>query len=141
MSSKWIEESEYKSSCCRCHQVIEQGQRIYWVRSGTVMCELCGSIAEHEEPEVGDVEGGVLKNLDSLPVEAGEGVIAKMMIFTARRIDSGDVADRDVTGLLKELRQMFAQLKLDYPPEPEEDDTEKSRKRRERLLAKGDFEL
>lgn len=140
MPAKWIEESNRKDSCARCHAVIEQGQRIYWLRRGTVLCELCGSIAEHEQPEIGEVESGVLKDLGRLPDEAAEGTLAKLMLHTARRIDHGDVADRDIASLLKELRQMASQLKLDFPPEPEEDDTEKSRKRRERMLMMDDYD-
>jgi len=82
----------------------------------------------------------VLKDLDELPGEAAERTLAKLMLHTARRIDNGDVADRDIASLLKELRQMSSQLKLDFPPEPEEDDTEKSRKRRERMLMMDDYD-
>jgi SpoVK/Ycf46/Vps4 family AAA+-type ATPase len=104
------------------------------------LCELCGSIAEHEEPETGEVESGVLADLATLPPEASDRTIAKMMIAMARRIDYGDVADRDVAPITKEIRQMYAQLKLDYPPEPEEDDTERTRRRREKMLMMDDYE-
>jgi hypothetical protein len=91
-------------------------------------------MAEHEEPEVGEVEAGVLADLAALPPEASERAIAKLAIHNARRIDNGDVADRDIAPLYKELRQMISQLKLDYPPEPDDDATQTSRKRRETLL-------
>jgi hypothetical protein len=114
--------------------VIEAGQRIWYVRRGTVLCELDGAVAEHDEPEVGDVHTGVLEDLKDLPDEASERTLAKTMIYIAKAIDRGEVSDRDVAPLLKELRQMLVQLKDQFPPEPEDDETEKKRKRRERLL-------
>lgn len=134
MAAKWIDAAERNTSCQRCHAPITVGQRFYWLRRGTYLCELCGLMAEHEEPEVGEVEAGVLEDLKALPDEAAERAIAKLALNNARRIDNGDVADRDIAPLYKELRQMISQLKLDYPPEPEDDATEKSRKRRERML-------
>jgi hypothetical protein len=132
--ARWIEESERNTSCSRCHAQIPAGSRFYYLRRGTYLCELCGSIAEHEQPEVGEIESGVLEDLAVLPEEASKGTIAKMMIAMARRIDNGDVADRDVAPITKEIRQMYSQLKIDFPPQPEDDETEKRRKRRERLL-------
>lgn len=139
--SKWIEEAERKTSCARCQARIEVGQRFYWLRRGTNLCELCGSIAEHEEPEVGEIESGVLEDLKQLPPEASDRTIAKLMLSTAKKIDNGDVADRDVAPLIKELRTLLVQLKDQFPPEPEDDETERARKRRERRLVIGtDFE-
>lgn len=132
--SRWIESADKPTSCARCKARIETGQRFYYLRRGTYLCELDGSIAEHEQPEVGEVESGVLEELDQFPPEASRGVLAKLMLKTARLIDSGEVADRDIAPLLKEQRTQFAQLKNDYPPAQEDDDTEKTRKRRERLL-------
>ena len=132
--SKWIESADRATSCARCHARIEVGQRFWYQRRGTYLCELCGSIAEHEVPEVGDVESGVLEDLDLLPEEASKGTIARLMIKTARLIDSGEVADRDIAPLLKEQRTQLAQLKDQYPPAQEDDETEKKRKRREKLL-------
>lgn len=137
MTAKWIEESERKGSCSRCKVILEVGQRIYWLRRGTVLCELCGSIAEHEEPEVGEIESGVLEDLKQMPPEAADRSIARLMISMARRIDCGDVADRDVAPLVKELRTMLIQLMDIYPAEPEDDETEQARKRREKRLLMG----
>lgn len=138
---KWIEEAERKLTCARCHARVEEGQRFWYARKGVYYCELCGSIAEHEEPEVGEHESGVLEDLKQLPPEAADRTLAKTMLMLARRIDSGDVADRDYPAMIQQLRQLLGQLKLDYPPEPEDDDTEKSRKKREAYLrATGDFE-
>jgi hypothetical protein len=134
MAARWIEEAERKTSCSRCKARIETGQRFYYLRRGVHLCELCGSGAEHEEPEVGEIESGVLEDLKQLPPEATDRTIARLMINTARRIDCGDVADRDIAPLLKELRQMLSQLKDDYPAEPDDDDTEERRKRRQRRL-------
>lgn len=136
----WYEESKYKAQCGRCKAVLEVGTRVYQQRKGVYLCELCGSIAEHEEPEVGDVESGVIEDLKQLPNEASDRTLARSMIKTARLIDSGEVADRDIAPLLKELRTQLMQLQLAYPPEPEDDDTEKARKRREtRLLMGGEL--
>jgi hypothetical protein len=132
--ARWIEEANKKTSCARCHAVIEVGQRFYYLRRGTYLCEMDGSMAEHEEPEVGEVESGVLEDLDKLPGEAANGTIAKLMLKTARLIDSGEVADRDIAPLLKESRTQLAQLQILYPPAQEDDDTQKSRKRREQML-------
>lgn len=140
MAARWIEEAERKTSCARCKARVEIGQRFYYLRKGTHLCELCGSVAEHEEPEVGEVESGVLEDLKQLPPEASDRTIAKMMIVTAQRIDNGDVADRDIAPLLKEIRQMLGQMRDDYPAEPEDDDTEAKRKRRQqRLLMDGEL--
>ena len=134
MPAKWIENADRNTSCSRCRAQIFAGSRFYFLRRGTYLCELCGSLAEHEPPETGKIEAGVLEDLEKLPDEASKGTIAQMMLAMARRIDNGDVADRDVAPITKEIRQMHSQLKLDYPPEPEDDETEKRRKRRERLL-------
>jgi hypothetical protein len=132
--AKWIESADRVTSCARCKARIEIGQRFYYLRRGTYLCEMDGSIAEHDEPEIGSIESGVMEDLSALPEDASKGTIAQMMIAMARRIDNGDVADRDVAPITKEIRQMHSQLKLDFPPEPEDDETEKRRKRRERLL-------
>lgn len=137
MAAKWIEESERKGSCSRCHASWDVGTRFYWLRRGTYLCELCGSIAEHEEPEIGDTESGVLKELEQMPPEASDGALAKLMLGLARRIDTGDVADRDYGSLVKELRTMVIQIRDQYPAEPEDDETERTRKRREQRLLMG----
>ena len=130
----WYEEANRKSLCARCKGPIDIGQRVYQQRKGVYLCELDGSIAEHEDPEVGEIEAGVLEDLDKLPDEASRGTIARLMISTARKIDYGDVADRDVAPLIKELRTLLIQLKDQFPPAPEDDETEKARKRREARL-------
>jgi hypothetical protein len=138
---KWIEAADRKTSCARCHAVIEVGQRFWFQRRGTYFCELDGSLAEHEEPEVGEHESGVLEDLKQLPPEASDRTLAKAMIGIAKRLDSGDVADRDLAPLILQIRALLTQLRDLYPPEPEDDDTEKARKRRERRLVRdGDFD-
>jgi len=132
--SRWIEQADRLTSCARCHARIEIGQRFYYLRRGTYLCEMDGSIAEHEEPEVGEVESGVLEDLDQLPPEASRRTLAKTMIKTARLIDSGEVADRDIAPLILQLRTTLRQLQDQFPPAQEDDETEKARKRRERML-------
>lgn len=132
--ARWIESADRLTSCARCHARIEVGQRFYYLRRGTYLCEMDGSLAEHEEPEVGEVESGVLEDLNLLPEEASSRTLAKVMLKTAKLIDSGEVADRDIAPLLLQLRATLKQLQDDFPPAQEDDDTEKTRKRRERLL-------
>jgi hypothetical protein len=132
--ARWIESADRPASCARCRRPIDIGHRFYYLRRGTYLCELDGSLAEHEEPEVGPVESGVLEDLDKLPEEASKGTIAQLMLKTARLIDSGEVADRDIAPLLKESRTQLAQLKNDYPPAQEDDETEKARNRRAKFL-------
>lgn len=134
----WYEEAHRKSRCARCPRMVEEGQRIYMQRRGVYLCEPCGSVAEHEEPEVGDVESGVLEDLKQLPPEAAGRTLAKMMIVNAKRIDMGDVADRDIAGLEKEMRTQLLQLQMQFPAEPEDDETEQARKRRERRIVMDD---
>lgn len=132
--SKWIEESEHKGSCVRCHESIDKGARIYWVRRGVVMCELCGSLAEHEEPEVGYIERGVLNDLAHLPEEASDTTLAQTTLYMARAMDRNEVAPRDVAPYNKEMRQNIAALKEMYPSEGEDDITDQSRSKREKFL-------
>lgn len=131
---RWIEEANKLTSCARCHARIEIGKRFYYLRRGTYLCEMDGSLAEHEEPEVGEVESGVLEDLDQLPDEASARTLAKTLLKTARLIDSGEVADRDIAPLILQLRTTLKQLQDQFPPAQEDDDTEKKRKRREKLL-------
>jgi recombinational DNA repair protein (RecF pathway) len=132
--ARWIEQADRLTSCARCHARIEVGQRFYYLRRGTYLCEMDGSLAEHEVPEVGEVESGVLEDLDLLPPEASKRTLAKLLIKTARLIDSGEVADRDVAPLILQQRATLKQLQDDFPPAQEDDDTEKTRKRIEKLL-------
>lgn len=134
MAGRWIEEAERPLSCARCKARIETGQRFFYARRGVYMCELDGSLAEHEEPEVGRQEAGVLSDIARLPPEAAGGTLAEAMLFLARRIDNGEVADRDISPMVKELRQMLMQLKGEFPPGDEDDDTTQARKRRERMM-------
>lgn len=141
MAGRWIEEAERRVSCARCKARVEPGQRFWYARRGTYMCELCGSMAEHEEPEVGEHESGALEDLKRLPPDAAGGTLAKLMIGLARKLDSTDTADRDYPVMTKELRQVLVQLRDQFPPEEEDDDTAKARKRRVRMMMlNGDYD-
>lgn len=137
--ARWIEESERKTNCARCKSVIEQGERFYYQKRGTYLCELCGSLAEGEEPEVGEMEQSVLEDLRGLPDEAGRSSLGQSMIHIARQLDNGDVATRDTPAYVKELRQNLAALKTLYPPVGDDDGTDQARKSREAILG-GEFE-
>lgn len=137
----WYEEATRKSQCARCKQIIEAGQRIYQVRKGVYLCEMDGSIAEYEEPEVGDIESGVLEDLKQLPPEASGRTLAQLLISTVKRLDGNDVADRDAAPLIKEVRTILVQLKDQFPSDPEDDDTTKKREARERrMLMEGELD-
>lgn len=131
---KWLQANR-KGTCASCRKPIEQGDQLWMKRKGHCLCELCGSIAEHEpEPEAGPMERGVVKDLEQFPPDAAETVIAQAMISFARQLDLGEVASRDQPAYFKELRQAILQLRLVFPPAPEADDTEQARSRRERRL-------
>lgn len=137
MTAKWIEEADRKTSCNKCGEPIKIGQRFYWLRRGTYYCELCGSEVEMDGPEVGKNEAGALGELSSMPAEAAEGALGVLLLDQARRIDGGDVADRDYPAMVQQYRQTLLQLRDQFPPAPEEDDTTKKRKARERRLLMG----
>jgi hypothetical protein len=132
--SKWIEESEHRGECARCREGIGKGQRIYWVRRGVVMCELCGSLAEHEVPETGAIERGVLTDLGTLADEASETALAQTTLYMARALDRNEVAPRDVAPYNKEMRQNITALKDTYAETGDDDATDLSRSKRDKFL-------
>jgi hypothetical protein len=131
---KWIEESDYKASCVQCHTEIARGTRFYWKRKGVYLCELCGSLAEHEEPEVGRNEQGVLNDLAMMPDEAAESTEAQMTLYMARSIDRSEVAPRDIAPLNLQMRQNLDALRARFPETGEEDITNVSRSARDKFL-------
>lgn len=131
---KWIEESDYKASCVQCHTEISRGTRFYWKRKGVYLCELCGSLAEHEEPEVGDNEQGVISDLEKMPAEAAESTEAQMTLYMARQIDNSEVAPRDVPAMNLQMRQNLEALRARFPDAGEEDITNTSRSARDKFL-------
>lgn len=131
---KWIEESDYKSSCVQCHAEISKGSRFWWKRKGVYLCELCGSLAEHEEPSVGGNERGVLSDLGKLPDEATESTEAQMTLYMARQIDNSEVAPRDVPAMNLQMRQNLDALRARFPDAGEEDVTNEARSARDAFL-------
>ena len=130
----WFEASR-DGSCGRCRKPVAKGSQLYARRKGVYLCELCGSIAEHEpEPDAGPIEQGVLRDLRQFPAEAAGTVIAQALLSFARQLDEGDVSSRDQPSYLKEIRQGLLQLRLAWPAAPEADETEAVRSRRERRL-------
>lgn len=130
----WFE-ARRAGTCSACKKPVAIGDQLYAKRKGTYLCELCGSIAEHEpEPEAGPIERGALKDLEQFPQEAADSAIAQAMISFARQMDLGEVSPRDQPAYLKELRQGLLQLRLAFPAAPEADETELVRSRRERRL-------
>lgn len=132
---KWIEEAERGITCQRCKTKVPKGERFWYQRKGVYYCELCGSLAEHEVPEAGKMERGVLKDFSSLPEEAAESTLGESMLYMARQLDSGDVAPRDVPPYMNQLRQNMDALRLMYPPTGEDDVTDQARNRRDAFLA------
>ena len=130
----WFEASR-AGSCGRCRKPVAKGDQLYARRKGVYLCELCGSIAEHEpEPDAGPIEQGVIKDLEQFPADAGSSVIAQAMLSFARQLDQGDVTPRDQPSYFKEIRQGLLQLRMAYPAAPEADETQAARARRERRL-------
>lgn len=132
--SKWIEEADRKTSCAKCKAKIEIGERFYYKSRGVYYCELCGSLAEHEEPQVGDIEQGVLNDLAQLPEEAAGTSTAQNTLYIARQIDMGDVAPRDLAPLNKEMRQNISELRERFPDADDEDVTDQARSKRDKFL-------
>jgi hypothetical protein len=75
------------------------------------------------------MEASVTESLKEFPPEAGGTALAQSMIHLARLLDHDEVNPRDVPNFHKEIRQTIAQLKMEYPPEPEDDVTAKAQKR------------
>ncbi len=126
--------------CYQCERPFDKDEQIYLRPRGVVLCELCGSAAEHEDRQsIGEVEQGVLNDLGKLPSEASETVIAAALLDLARDIDSGFVQPRDKASYNKELRQHLAALRDLYPPKGEADGTDKVQERWETSLG-GQFE-
>jgi hypothetical protein len=136
---KWIEEAERGITCVKCKSKVAKGDRFWYHRKGVYMCELCGSMAEHEEPEVGAVEQGVLTDLAEMPDEASGTTLAQITLKMARDIDRDEIQPRDLAPYNKEMRQNIAALKELFPPAGEDDPTDIARKNRERMLGE-DFE-
>lgn len=133
-TSKWIEEADRKTSCSKCKARIEVGERFYYKSRGIYLCELCGSLAEHEEPEVGRIEQGVLNDLSQLPEDASGTTLAQNTLYMARSMDAGDVAPRDIAPFNKEMRQNIAALREMFPDADENDVTDQARSKRDRFL-------
>lgn len=131
---KWIEEADRGITCQRCKAKVPKGERFWYQRKGVYYCELCGSLAEHEEPEVGSQERGVMNDFAKLPPEAAESTLGQSMLYMAKQLDSGDVAPRDVPPYMNQLRQNLDALKMQYPPTGDDDITDQSRSKREMFL-------
>lgn len=129
----WIEATR-KGKCSRCHRDIKPGEQLFIKSRGVYMCELCGSLAEHEVPEVGSIQQGVLADLSALPEEASSTTLAQAMLYMARQIDADEVAPRDVAPLNKELRQNLAALKELFPETSDDDVTDQARSARDKFL-------
>ena len=120
-------------ACSNCGVRITQGTRAYRVRVSTFYCEMCGAEFELKQK---DHEGEILNSVNALLADmdpkAASGVLAATMRFIARRLDSGEVHDRDASPLAREIVANYERLKLEYPP-VELDATQQAKLRIERL--------
>lgn len=122
-------EATKQGKCPRCGRDILPKFTIVKM-AGVWVCHACGTHLE-ENPEIGELEGGVLHDLDKLPEDAAGCSIAKASLRIARIVDSGIVSPRDLAGLIKELRQNRAALMELYPTADDEDPADAARKNRE----------
>jgi hypothetical protein len=125
--------------CGKCRKPTVEGDEIFIKSRGVFMCKDCGEKSEGEEPVAGEMEQSVLDDLSTLPQEAFQSSLAKSMINMARDMDNGEVGAREKPAYIKELRQNYGALKMEFPPAGEDDQTDIVRKNREKMLG-GQFE-
>jgi hypothetical protein len=126
--------SNKAQKCFRCAGQIEPDDKIYRKSAGVYLCSGCGVLAESEPPQVGPVEQGVLDDLDKLPDEARDTVVARSMLLLAHMLDLGDVPPREIPAYTKDLRIGYMQLRDLFPSQVENDPTTAAREARERRM-------
>lgn len=127
----WFE-AKRNGKCAHCKKTVHEGDEMYAKRAGVFLCADCGTVAEATAPEVGEQEQAVLTDLDKLPMEASATQFAAGCIYMARQLDAGDVAPREVTNYMKEIRLNMLTLKDLYQVEDDDDETDIARQKAER---------
>jgi hypothetical protein len=84
---------------------------------------------------IGEHERGVLADLKAMPDALRKGTLAVTALGLARKLDAGDMTDRDDTGARRELRMHVMQLYDLAPGERKGDSTDELRERRENRMA------
>jgi len=115
--------------CRTCKVPIAPGTEIFIKSKGVYYCPACGVGAEENMGQmvVSGLEEAFLRDMEALPDQAADTVLAKSALFMARQLDQGDVAPREVTQYTKEIRLNLLQLHELYPPAEDGDDTEERR--------------
>lgn len=129
--ANWMASSK-SAKCFRCGGEVAPDDKVYRKSAGVYLCAGCGVLAEAEPPEVGEIEQGVLNDLDKFPDEARDTAIAKSMIKLARKLDDEDVPPREIPNFTKDIRIGYMQLRDLFPAQDENDATQQARDTRER---------
>jgi hypothetical protein len=126
-------------TCSSCGAPVAEGDRMWAVRRGFYTCEFCGISREESATgdNMGQMESSVVESLKAFPPEAMGSALAQSMIYLSRQLDHDEVNSRDVPNFSKEIRQALAQLEIAYPATPEDDETDRAQKRREKRLKTG----
>jgi hypothetical protein len=117
--------------CVSCKLPISPGADLFIKSKGVYYCADCGLVAEQGVNQVqpGGIEESFLKDLDEFPDDAAATTLAVATRYMARQLDNGEVAPREVTAYIKEVRLNLMQLRELFPPDEDSDDTEERRTR------------
>lgn len=100
--------------------------------AGVYYCLTCGHLYEELERNVGDIEEAINLDLGSMPDEAKDSTFAQTALYMGRQLDDGDIPPREVPTYTKEIRMNMMELWMRFPPQGEEDETDKAQARLER---------
>jgi hypothetical protein len=87
--------------------------------------------------KIGPQEKAVRTELRGLPKDVANGAVARSMLTLAAEADMGGLAARDLTQVLRELRQSAQYLRDISPPAGSGDEIDELKKRREKRLEAG----
>jgi hypothetical protein len=88
------------------------------------------------DPEPGEIEAGVLLDLEAFPAKMRQGAIARTALLLARQLDQMAVAmsPRDVASYVQRIGVAVTQLREMSPGEAKGDSTDAAREARETRL-------
>jgi hypothetical protein len=117
--------------CKGCKAPCPPGTDIYVKSKGVYYCAGCGTLAENAPSDVkpGGIEEGFVKDLAKYPPESLETSLARQALYMARQLDDGDVSPREVTQYTKEIRINLLAIMDMFPDEDDTDDTETRREK------------
>lgn len=124
-------------NCSACGAPVGEGEKAWAVRKFYYTCEPCGFLRESGQlgNSQGPLEESVAKTLEAFGPEVTGEALAQTALYLARQLDRDEVNPRDIPAFSKEVRQTIAQLMVMFPPEPEDDETDKAQQRRNEALA------